>query len=279
MQQNNYLLFLFPICKNKWTTIDKIIKSDNIKIIDKKLLYLTDIGKFNLIKNIYKNEDWLGTIDNNYDGLYYKLNSCFRHDDNSIIIYFIKTDLNTIIKVKNEVRNLCKIGNHSVHTTDTNEEYNTLSKYYNNINTIKYLNTIKEMNFSNFNTLFNKLKQYIKSNNINVNNICISGSSVLSAFNLRDCYDIDFLSIDNIKDFEPKIGSYNNHYLSSNFYKEQKIEISQIINNDQYFFYYEGLKFMSLELIKTFKNLRNEEKDKHDILLIERILNDENYRC
>ena len=72
--QKNFLLFIFPSCKKKWKEIDTIIKSKELKIIKEKKIYLTDIGKFNLIKHLYNGEEWLGNSNNNYDGLYYKLN-------------------------------------------------------------------------------------------------------------------------------------------------------------------------------------------------------------
>jgi len=278
--QNSYLLFIFPICKDKWKKIDNIIKSKNVKIVDVKRLNLTSIGKFNLIKNLYHNEKWLGNENNNFNGLYYKLKSCFNHNDKNVLVYSVISTKTEILILKKQIRDLCGIGNHSIHTTDNKKDFELLSKYYWNDNTIKFLNLIKESKKKNFNSLFKKLKTYIKKNRLNNCNICVIGSSVLSVFNLRECFDIDFLSTETkYKNDDDKIDLSNEYYLNSNFYKKNQLSINEIISNDKYYFYYEGIKFMSLKLIKNFKKLRNEDKDKKDILLIERILNDENYRC
>lgn len=278
--QKSYLLFIFPICKDKWKKIDNIIKSKDVKIIDTKKINLTNIGKFNLIKNLYRNEKWIGNDNNNFNGLYYKLEACFHHSDKNVLIYSVVTSKRELLNLKKQIRDLCNIGNHSIHTTNSKKEYDFLFNYYWNNNTIKFLNTVKENQQKNFNLLFKKLKIYIKENGLIDCNICVIGSSVLSVYNLRDCFDIDFLSTEiKYKNNGDKIQLANEYYLNSNFYKKNQLSIKEIINNENYYFYCQGIKFMSLELIKDFKKLRNEDKDKKDILLIERILNDENYRC
>ena len=44
---NDYLIFLFPSCKNKWNIINNEIHNSNLSVIKSKKINLTDIGKFN----------------------------------------------------------------------------------------------------------------------------------------------------------------------------------------------------------------------------------------
>ncbi len=277
---NDYLIFLFPSCKNKWNIINNEIHNSNLSVIKSKKINLTDIGKFNLINNLYIGEDWLGNENNNFDGLYYKLNSCFVNNINECYIYYVNTSAKEIKLIKQKIRNICNIGNHSIHTTDTIEEAKRLANIYFNNNTIRFLNCIKKVNQPNFNILFEKLTNYLNKNNIKNDEICLSGSSVLSIYNLRDCYDIDLLSKNkSINKIDEKIEVYNNYYLESKFHKTTNISIDEIFDNEMNYFYYNDIKIMSLEILKKFKMYRSEKKDIIDIALIDEVLNNENYKC
>lgn len=61
---------------------------------------------------------------------------------------------------------MCNIGNHSIHTTDKDEDIDNLEKSYFNDNTINYLNIIKDINQSNFLYLFQKLEKFFRDNNL-----------------------------------------------------------------------------------------------------------------
>ena len=135
--KSKYLIFVFSSCYDKWDEIDKLICNSEVDILKvKKNIQLSNVGKFNLIKNIYANEKWLGDESNNYDGLYYKLNSCFPNNNNKVNIYSVFAKEETILNIKNTVRKMCNIGNHSIHTTDKDEDIDSLEKSYFNDNTI-----------------------------------------------------------------------------------------------------------------------------------------------
>jgi len=278
--KSKYLIFVFSSCYDKWDGIDELICNSEVDILKvKKNIHLSNIGKFNLIKNIYVNEEWLGDESNNYDGLYYKLNCCFP-DNNKINIYSVLAKEETILDIKNTVRKMCNIGNHSIHTTDKNEDIDNLEKSYFNDNTINYLNIIKDISQSNFLYLFQKLEKFFQDNNLDKNKICISGSSVLSIYNLRDCYDIDyfFLGDNIISKISDKIECYNDYFLKNNFADSLNINIEDIFSNENYYFYYNGFKIMKLDILKKMKELKNKVKDITDIVLIDKVVLNEYYK-
>lgn len=127
--KEKFIIIIFPTCLEHWDDIDEMI-NHNLNIINLKNLSLDDKSKFELILNLYDGESWLGNKDNNYDGLFYKLNSCFPNNCNSVKIYCVKAKKNDLLKIKLEIRKACKVGNHSIHTTDTIEEFNRLSKIF-----------------------------------------------------------------------------------------------------------------------------------------------------
>lgn len=157
--------------------------------------------------------------------------------------------------------------------TDFNENINELINFYFNKNSIEYLNNVKIINQKNFLYLFNKLKWFIKSNNLNLDEFLITGSAVLSAYNLRDCWDLNFFYIGsgNIKNIDEKITCYNSYY-NNRLRKVLPVSIKSLVRNNNYHFYYSGMKFMNLNLIKMIKLNRLEQKDIADIKLIKTVV-------
>lgn len=122
-----HMIFIFPSCINYWYSIDKIM-NESFTVSKTKELKLKNKDKFNLIMNLYIGENWIGNIDNNYKGLFYKLNSCFPNNFDTIKIYCVTTSTNKLLKIKKQIRELCNVENHSIHTTDTIKEYIRMEK-------------------------------------------------------------------------------------------------------------------------------------------------------
>lgn len=93
-------------------------------------------------------------------------------------------------------------------------------------------------------------------------NEVITGSTVLSLYGLRDCKDIDLIYYNN-----PPADSHN-QYLETHY----KLTLDNIVNNPLYHLYYQGFKYVSLNVMKNMKKVRNEPKDIVDVQLIEKIL-------
>ena len=126
--------------------------------------------------------------------------------------------------------------------------------------------------FNNFNQLFDKLKEFCITNNINTKMICITSSSVLSVYGIRDCGDMD-LFIDNIYIDIFKNTCFDNHnkYTVDKHYSNH---FEDIIYNPDNHFYYQDIKFCKVSLILDYKKYRIKnkmygdksiEKDKNDI--------------
>lgn len=123
------MLILFPICSSKWEYIEKLIKKE-LFVIEKKEVDLSDSMKFNLIYDLYQGEDWLGDISNNWEGIYYKMNSCFKEETKTVKFFYVFSNDKEIKKIKEEIRNICQCGKHSIHSTDYEKEANKLKIKY-----------------------------------------------------------------------------------------------------------------------------------------------------
>jgi hypothetical protein len=89
-----------------------------------------------------------------------------------------------------------------------------------------------------------------------VNDIVICGSFPLSLYGYLESSDIDFLSIGLDKDLDKKICSHNTYQ------KLYKKSIEELVYNPENFFYFNGIKFIKIEIIVDFKRNRNEIKDR-----------------
>ena len=92
-------------------------------------------------------------------------------------------------------------------------------------------------------------------------NTVITGSTILSLYGLRDCKDIDLIYYKDAPD------DSHNQYLETHY----KLTLDQIVNDPRYHLYYNGFKYVSLDVIKNMKKIRNESKDIVDVQLIEKI--------
>ena len=94
----------------------------------------------------------------------------------------------------------------------------------------------------------------------------------MSAFNLREARDLDYLlhSSSQNKIIYTKY-NINNH--NNEFEKYSKKIVDFIIKDNRYFFTFDGIRFLSPNILFLIKKKRNENKDKIDNSLIKSLLN------
>tara|TARA_B100000941_G_scaffold76663_1_gene52279 strand:+ start:1592 stop:2755 length:1164 start_codon:yes stop_codon:yes gene_type:complete len=247
LKSNTHVMCLFPIAHKRMTEVINIIeKHSNIFYKSSEVFNAT--GQLGLIKEIYLSDGW-GTE----KAIRKKCKQCFRGMSQVTFVLLDAKNLETVKEMKNKIRALFKVGNHSVHINDTHEDTIRIAKTVFNINSIHFLNNRKNVSFPNY----KKLMANIKPNE----NEVITGSTVLSLYGLRDCKDIDKIYYNN-----PPPDSHN-QYLK-NLYK---LTLDDIVNNPIYHLYYNGFKYVSLDVIKNMKKTRNEPKDIIDVKLAEEI--------
>ena len=133
-----------------------------------------------------------------------------------------------------------------------------------NDNSVDLLNKRKFSETPNFDRYFSNYGEIIKHRS-DKEDFCIDSSAVLSAYGLRDCRDLDFLHLKNLRGIARAIDCHN---LESHHYRVDKDEI---IYNPALHFYLHGVKFASLDVVKEMKRFRNEKKDQVDVKLIQEI--------
>jgi hypothetical protein len=259
---NIHVAFLWPTAQGCDEYVEKLIPN----IVYIKNIKFTPNGAHNLLSQIYYGEPWLGTPENNYNGVKGKLAECFKSFSPVRVIVFQSDSLDDVLEIKDKIRRKFNVGKHSVHITDTKDEAVRVVRAVLNENGVHFLNNAKPNKYLSVYNKILKWKKTLIENNINFNDSTLDSGMVLSVYGLREAKDIDFFVSGEVKVLGEE---FESHELELNFHKVSKVDL---IYNPKYFFYFDGLKFLSFEQVFLMKKNRNEMKDKHDVLLMKDLI-------
>lgn len=271
IKPNTFIVTLFPAAtvRNNMHDIRQILMEHG-EVIHEKGAVLKGHGPLNLIRQMYDGESWGGDLSNGFNGFRVKENCCFSSSpDSPVYVFLVEFDsVGTAHEVKRKIRDVYGISNHSVHINDTHEETLNLSRVFFNNNSLSYLNSATIQNYPKYNHLLGELKDWIKQNKYDSDDVCVTASSVMSAFGMREGQDLDYLYGGNVV---PMVGNplINEHNKEIQDYTVNKDEI---MYNDFNHFYFNGIKFASIGIIHDLKEKRSEPKDIRDIELMRGVL-------
>ena len=264
IQPNTYLIVVWPSASVQYGPIKDILCNAGEIVYERSIPWNTK-GAINIVHQVYQNEQWLGNWQSGFRGVIEKAELCFRSKLAMHTFLMKSDDFDRILCAKKDIRKLMNIGNHSVHTTDTQMETLRLAQSFFCDNSMQFLNSMSIRDFQQFNQLLEVYENWIVDKGYDKENFCVVASSVLSAYGIREGRDIDFIHKENsvIGDAPKRIDSHNSEFL-----KFPTTSIDDIIFNPDNHFYYKGLKFQSIDMLRKFKEKRREAKDVHDIALI-----------
>lgn len=257
---NIYIACIWPTAQGHDDEIEQVIPN----IVYRKNISLSYNGAHNLISQIYTGEHWLGSVNNDFRGSKGKLVECFKQQGPVRIVAFQAESLDKVLQIKEDIRQLFNVGKHSIHITDTKEEAVNTAQLVLNDNSIHFLNHAKPNTFQDFHTNLDNVKDFLASNNINSENLILDGDMILSAYGLRKANDIDFF-ISNKSNITIHTDGFEPH---DNVLKYHKKSNEDLIYNPTNYFYFQGLKFISLPQIFLMKSNRKSKQDLKDCKLI-----------
>jgi hypothetical protein len=266
LKPNTYLMVIFPSAVGHQEEVDNILMRF-ADVVYKKQVFLTANGGWNLIQHVYDGEPFIY----DEDKARYKSQQCFPLgliSTNPVRVYLLESNYPHHIKAcKAAIRAVFKIGNHSVHVTDTHEQAIVMSKALFNKNSLHCLNFRKPVEFDHAEHYLNQYKQWIRSTHQNEDWLCVDSGAVLAIYGLRDCNDWDYLHFDRAS-FHSGIPGITGHNDTLCYHRWEK---ERILFDPDYHFFYKGVKFCSLPVVKAMKENRGEPKDLHDLALIKGI--------
>ena len=143
---------LFPIAHTRMAEVMNIIETHS-NIFYKSSEAFNSTGQLGLIKEIYLSDGW-GTE----KAIRKKCKQCFRGMSKVTFVLLDAKNLETVKEMKNKIRALFKVGNHSVHINDTHEDTVRIAKTVFNDNSIHFLNNRKNVSFPNYKKLMGNMK-------------------------------------------------------------------------------------------------------------------------
>jgi len=264
LKMNTFIVIVFPSAVGRDFEIDSILNKYG-KVFYKKEILLNEKGARNLIINLYRNEKWLGNRGNDFQGADAKVAPCFTHNNPLRVFVFESDNMSSVINAKEEIRSLFSIGNHSVHINDSHDETIRLAQILLNENSIHLINNMNPRIGDKLYGLLEQYKSWLDSIGADKESFCIDSSAVMALYGMREPGDLDYLHF-GYEEFNYGINVKNIDNKEMEFHIKPK---DDIIFNPQNHFYYDGLKFASLEVVELMKANRGSDKDLKDLELME----------
>ena len=269
MKTNTRVITLYPARANdekKEQQVARLIR-DTIPIVYEKTLNLNDKGLYNFISQLYFEEPWLSDGVDPLAGVKHQTYKCT--GNSSVKVLLVETpSIEVTQQLKEDIRDIYGIGKPSVHINDNFRETLRISRIAFNENSIYFLNHGDPLYSPKLSQLLNIYRSALNHYNLNSDDFCVTGSAVMTLFGIRDCTDLDYLHMDprHVLQGNKLIGSHETELSKYPLHKHD------IVLNPFNHFYWNNVKFATLNVVKSLKAYRGEEKDIKDVELIEGVL-------
>ncbi len=252
------MAIVWPAAAPHINLIESVFKQ-NCTIIYRKKLRVNGNVAVNIVRQIYAGEKWIDHESNQFKGVLGKARNSVA-GGKILYCYVLQADPpNTTDKVKQKARAKTKMENDAMHTTDTQDETLRAAKMFFNENSIHFLHYAIPNQSPEF---VKRLGKYQKAT-ADQDNFAIHGSGVMEAYGIRTAKDLDYISTGDKLKMKEKIS------LDNDKVKYCNLSLNELLYDPRNYFYYNGVKFVSLQIVKQMKQLRNETKDIADVKLID----------
>ena len=269
LKKNTFIAVLFPCVKWDQDYVTSVFKKYG-QIVYDKTCNLSKNAPSNLLRILYQPYDARREAKRRFAHVNTNGSYTVR------VILFECENLEIAVKLKHEIRAFYKIGNYPIHINDTYAETLEYAQTFFVANSLKFLTHTKLLPQERFDAYAKKFKHALTELNIPLNNVAIDGSAVLAAYGVRDCQDLDFLHHSQLELLHKNLKGTNiqSHNCEIKYYQ---IAADELIFNPKHYFYYHGLKYLDIDVIRTMKKYRNEVKDRNDLKLIDKCLKEPIY--
>jgi hypothetical protein len=255
----------FPAARGRNGEVDQIL-SEHASIFYKKAVQFRNDGPVELMRTIYEKEEGLGTLTTNFDGARQQAKLCFARRGPAYFYLLAFKDYADLEKAKERVRDLFGISTHTMHITDTRDEALRVAKLALSDNSIRFANLRSHREMANFSRLFSIYRTAF-SGAEDADDYCIDGSAVMSAYGIRDCGGLDFLSRGGqlIPPVNNQLFALHNEH--AQYYGPKTLD--DIIYDHRNHFWLSGIKFATLANVWNWKHARGQARDHEDIRLMD----------
>ena len=237
---------------------------ESFGVFYEKEIVFSDIGRVNLMKELYHREAWAES--NGGAGYHEKSNLCYGNSDDAPTHFFlVRMSVEQAVDCKEKIRSFYNVGKHSIHINDTWDEAKRISRAVFNANSIHFLNHARPT--KQFEDFLQQFRSELPSNHLDY---CITASMIMAAYGLREAKDVDYLHRDQPTQTTNSLISSHNQYLDVHYHEH----VDNLVMNPRNHFYCHGVKLISLDALRRMKKIRDEEKDRTDIIMIQTLANE-----
>ena len=248
-----FLAIIWPAANGHDSEVEKILAH----VVYKKSVKLNYNGAHNILAEAYQSEPWLGDEKNNFPGIKNKLVACFPNFKEVKVCLFKADNLEQVLQLKEQVRDLFNIGKHAIHITDSQEETLRLGRLLLNDNGVHFLNYALPRKF-----FTGVISTAVRNVAVEIEPVIWDERILMNLYGLQK-YDIKAAEQQTAID----------KYFDENFH-----DINELIDHPKNYFWYKNRKYMALKTLLAMKVERNLPQDIKDIALIKPLMTDSKWR-
>lgn len=260
---------LFPAAAAQSDEAESILERYGA-IVSQKTVQLNPRNAVNLIRQMYAGEGWTGDHTDLWSGVQYKAARCFPNDLPTRVYLVAFPDNDRARSCKETIRERCGVDKHAVHIDDTRDASLRTARILlnqNSLHCVNHADYIAYSGYRSFFTMLTRFAEWVSEHGHAIEDFCFGGTSPLSAYGLREDRNLEFLYAGG--DIGTGIAGMNCLGAESKLYGHDK---DGIIQNPDNHFWFENVKFCSLNVTRTMMVRRNSPEDRLDLVLIDRVL-------
>lgn len=253
---------IWPGASTHAQQIKLVYEKHGCEIIYEKSIPITSArAPFNIIRQVYAFEEWLDTGGKHSEDAYVKAENCFS-DETPLHVLVLRADQPEMItRAKQEVRKITGMGHSATHTTDYYDDTLRVAKLFFNQNSIEWATSAALMETPKFKARLYAYRKVVGESD----EFAIHGSSVLQAWGIREADDLDYISTDLRPLFSRRDISLDNKKAEYG-----SASLNNLLFDPLNYFYFNGVKFVTLNAVLEMKRARGEAKDMRDIEIASR---------
>lgn len=275
------IILLFAPCMEHWRYMEAQLKKKMCVVGSVDLDFMGHYIAFeNLFREIYSDPLWRNVyIDRKVELLKMselKIRVLLVSDEGFKDSDLYKTIESTKLELRDRMFFDTDIAPIVMHGSNSREEFIHLKQILLSVNNLEHLKQRITRNYSeDFVERLERLKTILSEKQISQHDICISGSSGWEIFGLRKSGDVDFI-VDDC--YRAKYGTATQSWAEDiEYVRQNSIQISAetiykdglLIHDDNYYYVFNSLKFVNIDLIAKKKVYNGRDKDIRDVRLYE----------
>lgn len=256
-EKNTRAAIIWPV-KHKETLSLLSEKVQNVYYQDKVKVTLEQVES--LVRQVYRNESWIGSPKDGYKGCLNKAKNCLGENSELELVIFRIDEGEDIIEVKADIREKLQAGKHCIHVSDGIEDSNFIWPYLININFHKFSLLEDKTNSLKKDQRVSSVSVFFQDNGLSKSQYCITSGFVMELLGVRETSDLDVMFDSEVITESQLLECELRLDFDNNKYQVIGLASEDIIYDPVNYFQYFGVKIVSVDVLRKFKEKRYKDE-------------------